>query len=1034
MKLSERAVKKPISTIMFFLGILLFGIVSWQMLSLDVMPEIEMPTLTIITVYPGASAENVESQVTDQLERVLGTAENLRNMSSKSKENVSFISLEFSWGEDVSEAASNVRDLIELESNNLPENARDPLIAKINSSMMPVLLYGITATESYNGLSDIIEDNISSRLRKIEGVGSVIAIGAPEREIRIELDPEKLHAYNLSIQQIGTILAAENITIPSGDVKMNKVDYALTIPGELENVEDLGDIAIASFMEKIIRLKDVAVINDTFKEKTSIARTVHGNGVALMIQKQTGANTLKVVESVRNEVAALSGKLPDDLRIDEVMFADELVRESINNLSSTLLYALIFVILVVLAFLREWRSALIILLTIPFSLITAMIVMYAGGYTINIFTLLALLIAIGMVVDNAIVVLENITRHLEQGERPLQAAIFGTSEMSTAIMASTATTLMVFLPLIFMGGVVGILFKPLAIITSATMIASLITAMTLTPVMAAKLKKDKVKKLNDHHKLFRFSESVFVAGEKLYANIVNWAVEHRKSVGVILIIMIALTFWLAKNISTDYIPSFDAGDVGVVFHTEVGSSVSETQKAGEKIMQIMEEEIPEMVPNTMAMIAGQTEDGLLSMAGFEEGKNVGTVLCHLELCNKRNRSASEIADVIRKRIGEIPEIESYRVTGGSVLSAAITGNAKPIEIELYGDDLDHLNTAADEIMVELNEIPGFVDISSTADAGKMEIRVELDRKQTTDVGLNSAMVGLQVRQAVFGMDASEFEENGSEYEIRLQYATENRNSIEDISRITLTTLRGTQVKLGDIANITIGNSPQLIEHENQQRVVFVKADLNELALGEAITLAEDKLAGKELPAGIEWEMGGQVSDQSDSFNDLKLILILSILLVYMIMAGQFESFKEPFIIMIAVPLTFLGVVWAFLITGETLSISSFIGIIMLMGIVVNNGIVLVDYTNLLMRRGMNLLPAVKAAGISRLRPVLMTSLTTILGMLPMALSRGIGNEMFRPMGITIIGGLFVSTLITLIVVPVIYTSMNYRQSKKEGRL
>lgn len=1034
MSLSERAVKKPISTLMVFLGILLFGIVSWMRLPLDVMPDMEMPTLTIITVYPGASAENVESQVTDQLEKILGSAENLRKISSKSKENVSFISLEFSWGEDVTEAANNVRDLIAMEANNLPDDARSPLIAKINSSMMPVLVYGITAEESYNGLEDIIENDVSTRLRKLEGVGSVICIGAPTREIRVALDPVRLQSYGLSLQQISAILAAENITIPSGNVKMDKVDYALTIPGEVADVKELEDIALVNFMGRIIRLKDVAEIKDTFKEKDSIAKTVYGDGVALMIQKQSGANTLNVTKAVRDEMNKIKDGLPGDLRIDEIMFTDELVRESVNNLTSTLFYALIFVILVVLAFLREWRSGMIVLLTIPFSLITAMIVMFAAGYTINIFTLLALLIAIGMVVDNAIVVLENITRHLERGERPIQAAIFGTTEMSTAIMASTATTLMVFLPLVFMGGVVGILFKPLAVITSVTMLASLITALTLTPVLAAKLKTDKIKKLSDHRKLFQLTEKIFVAGEKFYMNLLSWSVNHRKSVFSFLLIAILITVWLASSIKTDYIPSFDAGDVGVVYFTEVGSSVNETKRAGEKVMKILEEEIPEMVPNTLALIAGQTESGLLSMVGFDEGKNVGTVLCHLSLCNERERSASEIASIIRRRVAEIPEIESYRVTGGSVLSAAVTGAQKPVEIELYGDDLDELNSASEKIEEAFAKTQGFVDISSTADAGKLEIQVIINRNKAADVGLNAAMIGMQVRQAVYGTDAGTFEENGEEYDIRLQYSLENRNNIEDISRISLTTLRGSQVSLGDVSEIKIGRSPQLIEHENQQRVVYVKADLENMALGEGVENAKKVMSELELADGVEWELGGQSTDQGESFADLKLILVLSILLVYMIMAGQFESFKEPFIVMIAVPLTFLGVVWAFLLTGETLSISSFIGIIMLMGIVVNNGIVLVDYINLLWARGENLLEAVQNAGNSRLRPVLMTSLTTILGMLPMAMSRGIGNEMFRPMGITIIGGLFVSTLITLIVVPVFYTSLNFRKARKEGRL
>ncbi|MBE9466994.1 MAG: efflux RND transporter permease subunit [Bacteroidetes bacterium] len=1031
MKLPELSVKRPVATAMIFIAVLLFGLVSLQKLPVDIMPKMELPTITVITVYPGASAEEVEQQVTKPLEAVLSGTENLKEIKSSSKENVSFVSLEFSWGADINQASNSARDLIELVKRHLPDDAQSPVIFKINSSMMPVLVYGITAEENYTGIEKIIEDKIASPIRKVEGVGTVIYLAQPTREIKINVDPGKLQAYNMSISQISTILKAENITIPGGNIKVGKNDFAVRVPGEFSSVEDIKDIVLINFNDRIITLKDVADIEDSFKEKDEFARTKNGLGVAFMVQKQSGANTLDVIKATRKKMAEIKKQLPKDIVIDEIVNTDEVITQSIGSLSSSIWWALLFVSIVVFAFLREWKSSLIIFLTIPFSLIIAFIVMYLVGYTINIFSLMSLVIAIGMVVDNAIVVLENITQHVEKGAKPKMAAIFGTSEMGMAISASTLTTLMVFIPMVFMGGVVGIMFKQLAILTSATMIASLFTALTLTPMVSSKLLKAKSKKKKKHGKLFNASEKIFSVTESKYKKLLNWAVSHKIITISSAIIIFVFSLYVGKNLGTDYIPEFDAGDLAIVFETPVGTSAEETDRVSQKVQKIIIENVPERVPGTLASITGQTEDGSLTTVGFSEGKNVSTVLCHLTLPNKRERTAKEIGEVIRKKVAEIPEIDKFHVSAGSLLSAALLGNKKPIEINISGNDFEELNRVASQIKNKFDNTSILSDVSTTIDKGKLEIEISIDKKKASSMALNTAMIAMQVRQSIYGADAGEYKEKGSNYDIVVRYAPDHRNKIEDIKNITVTNLRGKQILLSSFATITEGSGSLEIKRTSQQRIVSVQANLNNTSLGDATTKVKDILATIDVPSGIDVNIGGQVTSQGESFSDLYLILILGILLVYMVMAAQFESFLDPFIIMFALPFGLIGVIWAFKITGITLSITTFIGIIMLIGIVVNNAIVLVDYTNLLRQREYKFIDAVLEAGRSRMRPVLMTSLTTILGMLPMAMSTGMGNEMFSPLGITMIGGLLVSTVITLLLVPTIYTAFHYKSVIKE---
>ncbi len=1021
---------------MLFVAILVIGVFSLTKLPLDLMPNMEFPSLTVITVYPGASAIEVEEQVSKPLEAVLSSAENLVEIKSISKENVSFIQLRYEWEEDITAAANNARDLLELVKSRMPSQAYTPIIYKINASMMPILGYAVNADENYNGLEDIVEDQIASALRKVDGVGTVIYLGQPQREIRVEIDPTRMQAYGMSVAQLSMMLKANNINVPSGFVTEGAYDFSVRMPGKYESVEELENTVIKAVNGRVVRVKDVATVRDTFKETDASAFNHVGKGIALLVQKQSGANTVDVVNAVRAEIADIQKDLPSDVQIFEVIGSDELVTSSINNLSSSIWYALIFVTLVVLLFLREWKSSLIVFLTMPVSLISAFIVMNLLGYTINIFSLVALVIAIGMVVDNAIVVLENITQHIERGAMPKQAAMFGASEMGLAIAASTLTTIVVFLPLVFMGGIVGVMFKQLAVLTVTCMITSLFTALALTPMLSSVLLKPAPRggEGKKHGKLYNWSERMFQSIERVYRNFLGWAVFHKGITLVSALVIFAIVLLLGKAVGTDYIPDIDAGSVSIQFETEQGTSHRLTEQVGNQIVQLLQEQVPEVAEGGIASITGQTDDGVLTAVGFKEGKNIGTIFCHLKPVDERKRSSQQIADDIRPLIEAIPEIEKVTVSGGSAMATALTGNRAPIEFVIYGKDINQMNQVAFEIERKAKEHPEFTNVEALVSAGNREVHILVDKDKASQMALNPGVIGIQVRENLYGAKAGAYTEDGTDYDIRIQYAPDYRNSISKLREMQVTNLLGQQVPLIAVADIQEKEGPVQIERLTQQRYVKVTSNLNGVSLGDGAKIAEQIIAELDTPQGVTVSLGGQVEDQGDTFSSLTVIFIIGLLLVFMVMAAQFESLLDPFIILFAIPFTLVGVILAFLITGTTLSVVTFIGLIMLVGIVVNNGIVLVDYSNMLVRRGYTIRDAVMESGRSRLRPVLMTSMTTILGMLPMALSRGMGKELYAPLGITIIGGLLISMLVTLILVPTAYAAVHQRKLNRERRV
>ena len=1023
MQLPKKAVNRPITTLMVFLAILLFGVVAITRSPLDVLPEMELPTLTVITSYPGASPSEVEENVTKPIEENLAVAEGLDKLTSTSKQNVSFVKLQYEWGKDLTEAGNNIRDLLELAEQDLPEDANAPIIYKINTSMMPTQIYTVSADESFSHIQQILENRVLNQLKKTQGVGAVLSLGAPERQVQVKLVPEKLKAYNITSQKIASVLQAGNITIPGGTIESGSKDFAVKIPGEFDNLKQLRQTVLKNHQGEIVRVKDVARVDNGFEEQSAYVNSKSGQSVLLMVQKQSGGNTVGVVERVRQKMSEIRADLPADVEINEIVANDELVLGSLNNLSTTIIYAWIIVVLVVFFFLHRWRGSLIVFLTIPFSIIVAFIAMYLLGWSINIFTLVAVIIALGMVVDNSIVVFENITTHIERGSRPKQAAIFGTGEMGQAITASTTTTVAVFLPMVFMGGIAGILFKQLALLVAVTIITSLITALSLTPAISAKI-LNSIEERKENLKIHKIIEKIIGSLSNYYRKLIKSSVKHPVVVFVVVIILFIVTLFVGRTLYTSYIPQFDAGDLMVTFNTEAGTQPEETQKVAQKIKSIIEKEVPEKVPGSMASISGQTEEGLLSSVGMAEGKNVGTVMAHLVKCDQRERSAKDIGQDIRKEIRGIPGIVSFNIKAGSYMQSSIRGDVKPIEVEVSGSDFTRMDQVTQKLERKMENIVGLTDINTTADEGKLEVHININRDKAAAMALNIGMIGKQIRNSIYGVDAGDYTESGEDYQIRVRYARKNRIGLQKVNNIQLKNLKGEQIKLAAIADINIRMGRQKINRKSQMRIIKITSGLKEgVALGKAAQEVRDVISDIDTPEGVSVKLAGQVKEKQESFTDLYLILGLGIALVYMVMASQFESFKHPFIIMFALPLTLIGIIWALKITSTALSLNSFIGAIMLIGIVVNNGIVLVNYVNLLRERDNSLQEAVIEGATSRLRPILMTSFTTMLAMLPMALSKGMGHEMFVPIAITMIGGMLVATLITLVFVPTLYFVM-----------
>jgi hydrophobe/amphiphile efflux-1 (HAE1) family protein len=1034
MSLYSTAVKKPISTIMITIGVVILGIFSYLQLPVDFFPKIDPPIISVFTFYPGANAADVEENITRKLEDGFGSLSNLKKITSKSKDNLSSITLEFEWGSNLDEATNEVRNAVGMAERNLPEEVESPTILKINTGMIPVIVLSVTSTESYEGIKDIIDKKLVQPLNRIEGVGNIIQMGAPTRAIMVDVDPRKLDAYNLTVEQISGILAANNLNLPSGNLEMGSSDLPLRLQGQFENSDIIKNIIISNRNGNTVYLKDVATVSDGLKDVKTYERANGRKNVRIMIQKQSDANTVTVADKVKEKLAQLEQKLPPDVKVNILLDTSTNTIASINNLSETLIYALLFVVLVVMLFLGRGRATLIISLSIPISLISGFIYMYLSGGTINIITLSSLSIAIGMVVDDSIVVLENITKKLEKGGFARESAIYGTSEVSLAVIASTLTIVAVFLPLTMLGGITGILFRPLGWVVTISVITSVIVSLTLVPMLSTKILKTNTpdrKKIGG--KIYWFSQNLLEKLDIIFEKILSWAVGHRWAViGIASVIFISSMFFV-KLIGTEFMPASDNDRISAEVKLAQGTKLDVTVLTAQHLDSIFREKYSEI--DIVSTSAGVGDENSLSAIFSETGNYIINYTFKMKPLKERQRDIFQIADEMRKDIEKLPEVEKFYVDPGSSRGSAAMGmgGGSNLEVKIYGNDFDETNLVSEKIDRVLKNIEGTKDVLISRDKEKTELQLVLDNAKMTSFGLNTASVATVVRNRINGVVSTKYKEDGNEYEVIVRYDEQYRQSTEDINNISIMTPSGKLIKLSEIASLKRFYSPPNIERENKVRMVKVSSALSGTDVGTVIATVQNEMKNMDIPNDVDIEFGGSAENMADSFRDLIMLIILSLVLVYIVMASQFESLTEPFIIMFSIPFAFTGVFLALYIFGSTINVISLIGIVMLIGIVVKNGIILVDYTNLLVDRGYSLKQATISAGRSRLRPVLMTSLTMILAMIPMIVTTGSGSEMWRPMAIAIFGGLTFSTVVTLILIPTIYAIFGVGKIKRERR-
>lgn len=1039
MGLPEFGVKRPVTNLMIFLGIIIVALYSLSRLGIDLMPEIEPPVISVITAYPGASPEDVEIRVSEPLENQLATTPGLEKITSRSLEGASIVSLKFVWGTNLDEASNDIRDRIEQAKRflpDIPDEMDNPFIFKFNTAMVPVLFVGITAEQSYPELFDLIDKRVGDPLRQLPGVGTVQLNGGLERQINVWVDRDKLQGYGFSILEVQEILKKENVTLPAGNIKSGFTDYLLRVPGEFAVPEEINSVILGKRNGNLVYLKDVARVEDSFKEITRIVRVNRRQGMMMMIQKQTGTNTVAVAGLVKKKLQELKSTLPHDVKIITMMDSSQDIIDSLNSLKSTVWIGGVLVILVVWFFLRQFLPSLVIALTIPFSLLAAFIYLFLSGKTINTVSLSSLTIAIGMVVDNAIVVVDNVYRHLERGKRPKEAAIFGTSEMFLAISASTLTTVVVFLPMLFITGVVGIMFGELAVIITVTLLASLFTAATFSPMLCSKWLRVNNGAVKSRSKLFSkfydLSERWFRSWEEFYAKSLAWCLGHKKIVIFGFLGAFIASLFLARFVGNEFLPEEDSGDLRAAISLPMGTRVEETDKVAAKIEDIFKRDIPE--ERYMYVASGQGSAMSLSM-GRQSGSHITSAGIKLISKTKRKRSVREIAQVVRGRIKRISGVIKTDIITGNPLSAMITGTGgKQIQVEIIGHSFGDTDALAKKIKDMMEHVPGTADVAISRDLNRPELKVEVYRQKASSLGLTMLNIADTVKTFVEGATATRYREKGETYDIYVRLEDKFRAKPEDVENLTIVSpFNGKQIKLSSVARVYEVSGPVEIERKNRERIVKVECNTYKRSMGKVIEDIKSRLRKIPVPSDIVISFGGDAEEQGKAFMDLTLLLLLGVSLVYMVMAAQFESLLDPFIVMFAIPFTFTGVILGFILTGTTLSLITFIGIVMLMGIVVNNAIVLISYINILRARGLTMLEAVTQGGRDRLRPVLMTTITTLAGLLPLALSTGEGSEIWQPLGITMIGGLSLSTLITMLFVPTLYAVFEAAIKRNGGK-
>jgi HAE1 family hydrophobic/amphiphilic exporter-1 len=1027
-KLPEFSVKRKVTASMMAMILVVLGAISFTRLGLDFFPDLEFPTVSIITSYSGASSEDIENVLTRPLEQIVSSVNRVKKVTSQTSEGVSVISVEFEWGTNLDFAAQDVRDQIGLYKQFLPEEAGDPLVMKFSFSAFPVIFYGITSDIPPMRLKTIMEDEVAPRLERLDGVASARVFAMDEREILVDVDRAALESQGLTLDQVMGALRAENLNLPAGSLVERHTEVLVRTMGEFHDLDDIRRTVVgASATGEPVYVSDVAEVKDTLKDFRYSARIQGQNGVYLIVSKRSGANTEIASKAVKAEIGKLVTTIPGNPVFHVAMDQGDMIEQVTSRTVGNAWQGGLLAILLIFLFLRNWRPTFVISLAIPLSIIATFIALYAAGYTLNLLTLGGLALGVGMLVDNAIVVIENVFRHLEEGQGADQASMEGAGEVGMAITASTLTTIAVFFPMIFAQGITGKMTQALGLSIAFSLLASLFVALTVIPLSTSLLFRSK-KSLKSIARAPE--ERQFAKARALYRNWLDKALHHRRWVigGAILALLVSLA--LVPFLGTEFMPTQDMDMLMLKVRMPVGTALEET----DRVVGLVENIMAAMPEITMisAQVGSQVEqDASDAASSFSNaGTHEGLLWVGLVKRDKRKGSSLQILERIRKKL---PNLRGVKFESLDMNQAMMGGASAPVEIKLFGKDLPALKGQADQIVQLISGVEGLRDLTHSLAAGKPEVQIKIDRERAYRLGLSVYQIANTVQTATLGKVATRYREGSDEIDVRLRFQEQYRDSLDEVRSIPLRTARGQTVYLEQVADITTGEGPIRIDRENQSRRVSVTANIADRDLGSVVREIKGRLAGfeKTLPPGYFLEYGGSYEDMQEAFLILAGAFALAVLLVYMVMASQFEHFVHPFIIMFTVPLGIIGVILGLLITGRTLSIAALIGVIMLAGIAVNNGIVMIDYINQLIKRGVDKRQAILDGATTRLRAVLLTALTTILATLPMAFSRSSGSEFRAPMGVSIAFGLTATTVLTLFVVPVIYSVVNRIRFKEK---
>ncbi|WP_312202981.1 efflux RND transporter permease subunit [Anaerospora hongkongensis] len=1004
-------IKRPVFTTMLVMLLVVFGLGSYPSLGIDLNPDVDFPLVTVSVSFAGTSPEEMESLVTKPIEDAVSSLSGIKNLSSVTREGSSQITIEFEFGTDPKLAANEVREKVAVARKRLPDQADEPVIQRFDMGAQAIVYYSLSSdTRSSGEIRKLATDIVKDELQRIDGVADVTISGGSEREIRVAVDSKKLAAYHISMAQILDAVNSQNLNAPGGRVSEKGTELTVRTIGKYKNVADIQNVIVANKDGLLIRLSDVATVADTWAEERMLARANGQPSVLIAVQKQSGTNTVAIAEKVKTTMASIQTLLPPDVKVAITRDSSQYIRSSVNDVMESMIFGGLLAVAITFLFLQNTRATIIGAIAIPTSVVATFFLLKMMNFTLNNMSLMGLSLAVGILIDDAIVVIENIYRHMELGKSPMEAARDGTSEISLAVMATTLSILAVFVPVGSMNGIVGQFFKQFGLTVAFAVAFSLFVALTLTPMLSAYWlkggheqtagqsgKKSRIKIFLD-----RF-EAGFLEFQQFYRRVLSWSLAHPKKLVAIAVLSLFANGLLLPFLGSEFQPTYDSGEFNITMNAPAGTSLEKMR------------ELVKPVEEQVLAIQERESSYLIIGSGGQAGK--ATMGIKLVPAGERSRSMDKIMDELRLKFRDIGRLK-VTVTNNQGMGR---GDSRPVQIALRGPELDKLNQMAQQLVEKIRQIPGTTDVDISAEQSSPEIQVAVDPIRVSDAGLDTTTVATTIQMAFLGATTrNEFNPTDKDYQIRVQLEEQGRSSLDDVANLLIASKTGNFVRLGDIANVTLSSGPTQIDRESRQRQVIVYANVVGVSAGDVTAKVKELMPSLNLPLGYSYKFVGQAQTMQDSFMEIAKALLLAVVLIYMVLAAQFESFVHPFTIMLSLPFSLTGAILGLLIAGQTMNIISLIGVIMLMGLVTKNAILLVDYANQLRHQGMPIIDALIEAGAVRLRPILMTTAAMIFGMMPIALGIGSGAEMRQSMGVVLIGGLITSTMLTLLVVPAVY--------------